>query len=304
MINQEVFRKAMGIFVTGKSFIVATLSHIYRMENILKPKQWMEKTFSHCYLPRTGHLTGVLDAHDVGLESDGNILFVNTRFNCIARVSNTDSFQTVWKPDFISKIVPKDHCHLNGMAMVGGKAKYVTAVSTSDEPDGWRDDRVDGGVIINVQTNEVICEGLSMPHSPRFHDGKLWVLNSGTGELGSVDIDDKTGKGMFNPLTFCPGFTRGLTFHGKYAFVGLSKPRHKRFEGLELDKKLEDANEEPWCGIQIIDLDTGKCVEWFRIEGDINELYDVAVLEGVYCAKSLGPRSKEVKTVISIEGPT
>ena len=118
-----------------------------------------------------------------------------------------------------------------------------------------------------------------MPHSPRCYREKLWVLNSGTGELGVIEgVGKDAGMGKFVPRVFCPGFVRGLTFHGDYALVGLSKPRYQRFEGLELDARLKVADSEPWCGIQVIDIKRGVCVEWFRIDGAVAELYDVEVL--------------------------
>jgi len=181
MVNEQFFQKAMGLHYDGNALIMATLAHIYRMENILADDQIMDNQFTDCFVPRTGHLTGILDAHDVGVTSSGEILFVNTSHNCIAGISETHSFKPVWKPDFVSALVKEDRCHLNGMAMLDGKAKFVTAVSKSDTIDGWRDRRSDGGIVIDVEKNEIVCEGLSMPHSPRLHKEKLWVLNSGTG---------------------------------------------------------------------------------------------------------------------------
>ena len=134
-----------------------------------------------------------------------------------------------------------------------------------------------------------------MPHSPRLFDGRLWVLNSGAGELGWVDTTTR----LFHPLAFCPGFLRGLAFHGKYAFVGLSKPRYKRFEGLPLDDKLDAADSEPWCGIQIIHLETGACVEWFRIDGAVSEIYDISTVVGVTSPMSLGFYSSEIQKLIT-----
>lgn len=127
------------------------------------------------------------------------------------------------------------------MAMENGRPRYVTAVSKSDTIDGWRDRRADGGVVIDVDTNEIVCTGLSMPHSPRMYNGKLWLLNSGAGEIGYVDLEKKA----FVPVAFCPGFLRGLYLHGRYAFVGLSKPRYERFSGLPLDEKLKERDSEP-----------------------------------------------------------
>ena len=132
-----------------------------------------------------------------------------------------------------------------------------------------------------------------MPHSPRLHNGELWLLNSGTGELGVVE-GAATGKGKFVPRVFCPGFARGLAIQDGFAFVGLSKPRYKRFEGLALDQRLIEADSEPWCGIQIIDLAKGICAEWFRIDGAVKEIFDVAVIQGHACPMSIGPDAPEL----------
>jgi uncharacterized protein (TIGR03032 family) len=172
-------------------------------------------------------------------------------------------------------------------------------VSKSDTIDGWRDRRFDGGIVIDVATGEIVIGGLSMPHSPRMYNGKLFVLNSGTGELGWVEPAKKAADAKFHAVAFCPGFVHGLGFHGKYALVGLSKPRYERFEGLALDKKLAEADSEPWCGVQVIDLDTGACVHWFRVDGAIGELYDVAVVPGVMRGMSLSFASNEVLGLIT-----
>lgn len=300
MVNEEMFRKAMGLHVSGQSFFMATLAHIHRMENILTKGQWIDHTYTHCFMPRTSHLTGILDAHDVGVDAQGQILFVNTRYNCLATLSEKQSFKPVWKPHFISRIIAEDRCHLNGLAMEEGKPAYVTAICRSDTIDGWRDRRADGGIVMDVSTNTIICDGLSMPHSPRVHDGRLWVLNSGTGELGFVR-DHQSGNGKFEPVAFCPGFARGLSFLGRFALVGLSKPRYERFEGLALDDRLQRADSEPWCGIQVIDMTNGQCVHWFRIDGQIGELYDVAVIEGVTCGKSMPQFNDATYALVSPE---
>ncbi len=293
MLDERLFEKAMGLYVDGNEFLLATLFQIHRFQNILEKDQFINHTFDACYVPRINYTTGVLDTHDVGLLKNGEIVFVNTLYNCLATTSSKHSFIPIWKPKFISKIVSEDRCHLNGLAMDNGMPRYVTAVCKSNTIDGWRDRRANGGVVIDVIENEIICNGLSMPHSPRIYNKKLWLLNSGTGELGFVD------KEKFHPIAFCPGFLRGLAFADKYAFIGLSKPRYKRFEGLELDNKLKEADSEAWCGIHVIDLETGNCVEWFRIDGDITEIYDIAILKGVSCPMSLGFASNEIKRLIT-----
>ena len=301
-VNERFFQKAMGISVQDKdTILLVTAAQILRFKNTLDPGQFINKTEDACFVPRVSYTTGALDGHDVGQLSDGTVVFVNTRFNCIATLSDRKSFKPIWKPKFVSQIINEDRCHLNGMAIENGELRYASAVSKSNTIDGWRDRRDNGGIVIDIKANKIVCEGLSMPHSPRMHDGKLWVLNSGTGELGWVEIGKTVKTSKFHPVAFCPGFVRGLSFHGKYAFVGLSKPRYKRFEGLELDKKLEEADSEPWCGVQIIDIETGACIQWLRLDGGVAELYDVGVVPDVACPMSLGMLTKEIATLLTHE---
>jgi uncharacterized protein (TIGR03032 family) len=164
----------------------------------------------------------------------------------------------------------------------------------------WRERRHDGGCVIDVESGETVVNGLSMPHSPRIHRGKLWVLNSGTGWFGWVDID----RGEFVPLTFCPGFARGLAFHGDYAVVGLSTSRkEKLFTGLELGDTLKAKGASPWCGALVIDLRTGDAVQWLRFEGDIvDELYDVGVMPGCARPYAMGFHAEEIKLHLTLPG--
>jgi uncharacterized protein (TIGR03032 family) len=301
MINERFFQKAMGISVITKNTVVlATLAQIHRFENTLAPDQKINHTYDACYVPRVSYTTGALDAHDVGMDIDGRLIFVTTRFNCLATTSQSRSFKPIWKPPFISAMVEEDRCHLNGLAMDKGRPAYVTAVSRSDTIDGWRDRRADGGVVMEVPSGRVVCEGLSMPHSPRVYNGRLYVLNSGTGELGWVDTKADP-KQAFKPIAFCPGFVRGLSFHGKFAFVGLSRPRYERFEGLALDARLKAADSEPWTGVQVIDLDTGRVVQWLRLDGPVAELYDTATIPGVRTPMSIGFQTGDIVNLITHE---
>jgi len=183
------------------------------------------------------------------------------------------------------------------LAIAQGEPRYVTAVSQSDVADGWRDKRHDGGCVVDVGRNQVIVTGLSMPHSPRLYRDKLWLLNSGTGEFGYVDLN----RGEFESVAFCPGYLRGLAFSGDFAIVGLSKPRENRtFSGLALDEQLESKQAEPRCGLLVIDLRTGDIVHWLRIEGIVTELYDVAVLPGMRRPMAVGLKTDEIRRVVRI----
>lgn len=295
-LHQAVVDKPMGLAVAADgALVMAGDTAITRYRNALRPDQRVSDVFDACFMPRQTWLTGALDAHDVGIDAEGRILFVNTAFNCIATLSPVHSFAEVWRPRFISALVDEDRCHLNGLAMDRGAPVAVTACSRSDTIDGWRDRRSGGGVVIDVASGEIICAGLSMPHSPRAHQGLLWLLNSGTGELGFI-----AENGRFEPVAFCPGFVRGLAIHGNLAFVGLSKPRYRRFEGLPLDRRLQDADSDPWCGIQVIDLENGACVDWFRIDGPVTEIYDVALISGHRCPMSVSPGSPDAGRLVTI----
>jgi uncharacterized protein (TIGR03032 family) len=300
LVNERFFHKAMGICVADRdTILLATLFQIMRFRNVLEPGQQINNLQDACYVPREIFTTGELDVHDIGLLKDGRIVFVNTLYNCLASTSGLHSFTPLWKPPFISKIIKEDRCHLNGLAMEDGVPRYVTAVSKSDTVDGWRDRRSDGGIVVDVRSGEIVIGGLSMPHSPRLHRGKLWVLNSGTGEIGWIERGCSAEGAKFHVLAFCPGFVRGLAFHGKHAFVGLSKPRYDRFEGLALDRRLAQADSEPWCGMQVIDLDTGACEHWFRIDGPVAELYDLGVVPGVVRPMALGFATNEILGLIT-----
>ena len=234
------------------------------------------------------------------VEDTGRLVFVNTKFGCLATLDDTASFRPLWKPPFLSRLAPEDRCHLNGLALADGRARYVTAVSTSDVADGWRDRRADGGIVLDVRSGATVLSGLSMPHSPRVYRGELWLHNSGTGFFGRVDRT----AGRFEPVAFCPGYLRGLTFAGDYAVVGLSKPRRDNaFGGLKLDSELVARGAEARCGLHVIDLRTGDTVHWVRLEGPVTELYDVAVLPGVVRPWALGFKSDEVERLLSVGEP-
>jgi uncharacterized protein (TIGR03032 family) len=278
---------------------MSSLYQLWRFENSLLPGQDYQG-YDRVYVPQAAWTTGDLDIHDIAVDREGRPLFVNTLFSCLAIPSELYSFVPRWQPPFISKLAAEDRCHMNGVAVAEGAPRYVTCASASDAADGWRDRRRDGGVVVDVANNEVVLEGLSMPHSPRLHDGRLWLLDSGNASFGWVDLE----HGRFEPVAFCPGYGRGLAFHGHYAIVGLSRPReNKTFSGLKLEDELAAKKTESRCGLLVIDLRSGDAVHWMRITGAIEELYDVAVLPGVRRPMGIGLQSDEIRRVLSV-GPS
>jgi uncharacterized protein (TIGR03032 family) len=295
-VFERTFNRCMGLHATDQTLYMTSLYQLWRFENSLEPEQAHEG-YDRLYVPQMAWTTGDLDIHDVAPGRDGNPVFVNTLFGCLATVSETHSFVPLWKPPFLSKLAAEDRCHLNGLAMEGGNPRYVTSVSQTDVNDGWRDQRRDGGTVTDVGANAVVMTGLSMPHSPRLYRDKLWLLDSGTGNFGYVDLK----RGKFEAVAFCPGYMRGLSFVGDYAIVGLSLNReNKTFEGLALDDNLRKRKAQPRAGLQVVDLRTGDVVHWLRIEGIVRELYDVVVLRGVRRPMALGFKTDEIRRVISI----
>jgi len=297
---ERVFDRAMGIYATTERIYLSTRYQIWQLDNVLSDGE-LYQGYDKLYIPRKSHITGDIDTHDLVVEKDSNrIVFVSTKLNILATLSEKHSCIPLWKPSFISSIVGEDRCHLNGLALVDGKARYVTLCAQSDIVDGWRDHRNNGGCVIDIQSNEIITTGLSMPHSPRYYQGKLWLLNAGTGYFGYIDPSN----GTFEPITFCPGFLRGLAFWGDYAIVGISKARGKdsSFKGLPLEQNLAQKDTEPRCGFLVIDLRTGSIKHWIRLEGEVEELYDIQVLPGVKRPQAIGLYSDtEISQYITLE---
>jgi uncharacterized protein (TIGR03032 family) len=295
-VFERTFNRCMGLWSDGQTLWMSTLFQLWRMENALRSGENYQGA-DRLYVPRAGFTTGDLDVHDVAVDHSGRVIFVATLFGCLAALSKRYSFAPLWRPPFLSKLAAEDRCHLNGLAMENGQPRYVTAVSQSDVADGWRDRRREGGCLLEVPSGRVVAEGLSMPHSPRCYQGRLWLLNSGTGFLGSVD----PAGGPFTPLTFCPGYLRGLAFSGDYAVVGLSRPRRdKTFAGLPLEDELARRVAEPRCGLHVIDLRSGDVAHWVRIEGLVQELYDVVILPGVLRPMALGFKTDEIQRILAV----
>lgn len=295
-VFERTFERCMGLWASPDYLYTSSLYQLWRFENSLEPGQ-LHNGYDRLYVPQVGYTTGDLDIHDIAVDSSGQVIFVNTLFSCLATVSDRYSFIPLWQPPFISRLAAEDRCHMNGLAMEQGQPRYVTAVSRTDVADGWRDHRRNGGCVVDVASNEIVLTGLSMPHSPRLHQGQLWLLNSGTGYFGKVNLE----RGQFEPMTFCPGYLRGLAFIGNYAVVGLSKMRgNKTFSGLTFEDTLREKDVEARCGLQVIDLRSGDIVHWLRIEGIVEELYDVAVLPGVRQPMALGFKSDEIRRTITI----
>ena len=291
--NEQNYTRAMGLHYGRGELYVASLYQIWRLTNLLAPGEFANSAFDAVLVPRAAQTTGYLDIHELSVDRAGRVIFVNSRYSCLAMPDPEFSFRPVWKPSFISALAPEDRCHLNGLAMVDGVPRYVTAFSRTDTAAGWRENRSSGGLLIDIVSDEIVTDRLSMPHSPRVHDGKLWALNSGRGQL--VQIDPASGK--VSDVAFCPGFLRGLAFRNGYAVVATSKAREGA-TGLPFQDALAGLGATPWCAILVIDLKRGLISDFICYESEITELFDLALLPGVRNPITIGPATEELLATI------
>jgi uncharacterized protein (TIGR03032 family) len=288
------FSHAMGLVADSQRIYLGTKNEIWRLENILRPDELANDMFDRFYAPRSAEITGDINIHEMGVDASGNVLFINTRHSCLATVSATHAFKPLWKPKFISRLAPEDRCHLNGLAMENGRARYVTACSTGDVLESWRGGKRDAGVLIDLESDAVIADGFSMPHSPRVWGDSIYLLESGRGYL--VRIDRQSGRR--EDLTFCPGFARGMAFVSHYAVVTVSLSRHANFGGLPIDATMKANGAAPRCGLLVIDLRNGDIVQWFRFRGDVTELFDMGVIQNIRCPRGIGPLAPGLEEVM------
>jgi uncharacterized protein (TIGR03032 family) len=299
-LHERLFDRPMGLHLHEEggvqSLWMASRCQLWRLDNLLDSGQTHEGA-DRLFVPAASFTTGDVNAHEIATMPDGAPLFVNTAFSCLATVQPGRSFAPIWQPPFISKLTADDRCHLNGMALIDGQPTWATACGTVDAPAGWRGERAGGGVLLHIPSNSIAVTGLAMPHSPRWHQGKLWLLNSGTGELGWVD------GSRFVPLCFLPGFARGLAFVGNTAIVGLSKLRSPQFTGLPLEQRLQGAGlPGGCCGLRVIDLATGAVLHSLDLPEPMDELFDVVVLPGVRQPKALGLQGEDIHCLVKLAG--
>ena len=275
------FGRPMGLAAAGDRLAIGTSVEIWEYHNAPAVARRLEPAGSHdaCFLPRSSVCTGDIQIHEMAWADpqghDPELWFVNTRFSCLCTRSNTHSFVPRWRPPFITALAPEDRCHLNGLCLAKGRPAFVTALGTSDAPGGWRADKKSGGVLMEVATGEVIARGLSMPHSPRWYDGRLWVLESGGGGFGCIDPD--TGK--YEAVAELPGFTRGLDFCGPLAFIGLSQVRESAvFSEIAI---AERPLAERCCGVWVVNIHTGRTIAFVKFEDAVQEIFAVQLLPGV-----------------------
>ncbi len=269
-IRYKDFLRPMGMTTHDRSLWAGMGHSLWHFQNLstAAPRVDKEKPFTACYLPFNIHFTGDIDIHEMAFSD--RLYFINTKFSCLCVNDGANSFVPVWKPPFISDLSPVDKCHLNGLGMRDGRPKYVTLLGKTDDPMGWRAHKASGGMLMDIDTNEALAEGLCMPHSPRWHQDGIWFLESGKGALCRLDPD----TGTVTEKSRVPGFTRGFELINELAFIGVSKVRESStFSGLPVTRLPRRI-----CGVWVVDIHTGRELTFIEFTTGVDEIFSVCVL--------------------------
>jgi uncharacterized protein (TIGR03032 family) len=278
------FERAMGIAFKPGTIAVCTRKEVWFLRDAPDIAAKLPEPPDACFLARTSHFTDDIHAHEaawVAAPAGGSEFWiVNTRFSCLSALHPNYSFAPRWRPPFISALRAEDRCHLNGLAVVNGEPRYVTALAETDTPSGWRALKHNGGCLIEVPSGRLLARGLSLPHSPRVEGNQIFFLHSGQGELAMADPQ----TGQVTAVSAVPGVSRGLAVHGGYAFIGLSKAR-PTLEGVPIVADRDKLR----CGLWVVDLRTGAIAAHLEFHTGVKEIFDVQMLPGIVSPYISGP---------------
>ncbi|MEZ6139714.1 MAG: TIGR03032 family protein [Zavarzinella sp.] len=273
-IRFHQFDRPMGLARTSKGLVIGTSNQVWFLDAVPGLATTIEpaNTYDLALVATRSHYTGPIMGHEIA-ECQGKIWLVNTLFSCLSTLNEGHHFTPEWQPPFISDLAVGDRCHLNGMAVDQTGPRFVTALGETNSPNCWRENKAQGGVLIDVTRNEVLARELCMPHSPRWHQQRLFFLNSGLGELSTIDL----GTGNITPITRVPGYTRGMDCWGRYAVVGLSRIRETNvFGGLP----IAEQRDQLVSGIAVVDLQSGEPVARLTFHSGVDEIFEAKFLPG------------------------
>ena len=287
-LSYHNFERAMGLAVKPDGVAVGARAQVWFLKSAPDLAPQVEPASQHdaCFLTRSSHFTGEIQAHELAWAGD-ELWLVNTAFGCLCTLDGRHSFVPRWRPPFLTSLAAEDRCHLNGLAMAPDERgvsspRYVTALAETDTPQGWRPNKASSGCLIDVASGQTVARGFAMPHSPRVHQGRVWMLHSGAGQL--VLVDPASGKA--ETVTELPGYTRGLAMVDRFAFVGLSKIRETAtFGGMPIAARRPELK----CGVGVVDLGTGRLMAHLEFVTGVEEIFDVQVVPGTRCPVLSGP---------------
>jgi uncharacterized protein (TIGR03032 family) len=206
---------------------------------------------------RSRFFPGSLYLHDLAWVG-GRLMANAVGHNLVVSLDDDGRWTSRWWPRSIERNGrPRtDHNYLQLNSIAAGRDLAhsfftASAASPSSRRPGHRNFPVDGrGVVLSGASREPVAFGLTRPHSARLHEGRVFLDNSGYGELGLIEAS------RFVAVARLPGWTRGLCFKDHVAFVGTSQvlPRFSHYApGIRAD--------EARCGVYAVDAKTGKTLE-------------------------------------------
>ena len=291
----RTFEKPMGIAKHNNNIAIATKDEVICFTNsssLAKHYPNKKDTYDALFMPRLTYHTGALDFHDLSYGENGVLFAVNTLFSCIVKLDAEYNFSPIWKPKFIDALVSEDRCHLNGMALENGRPKFATAFNEGNSFQSWREKVTETGIVIDIETNEILAKNLAMPHSPRIYNGELYVLLSAKGELIKINRDN----GECTSVIKTKGFVRGMDLYEDYLFIGLSKLR----KNSSTFAKLDFAEEANVAGIEIYHLPTAALVGRIKYTSSVDEIFDLKIFPDMIRPNILNTINSNHKMGLSI----
>lgn len=286
------FPRPMGIALEEGKMAIANKSRVdifSRSGSLAHAFPPRPKHFDTLFVPQTTYYTGMADIHELNWGNEG-LWAVNTAFSCLCKMDDRYSFKPQWKPEFITELAPEDRCHLNGLAMKDGKPFCVSVFDKTNTKEGWRNGKADTGMLINVETNEIIVDSLSMPHSPFYNDGKIYFLQSAIGGVFVYDLERK----KLSQISKLTCFARGLDLFEDYLIVGGSKLR----DTSSLFSGIAETIPDGLAGVYVINKYTGEQEARITFTENITEIFSVHIIKDTLRPAILTQNDEEAATFI------
>lgn len=299
VIFQRVGQAGFGALAVGSGGTIwaAEKNFLWKWENITETGGY-QADGARLYAPRLRIFTSDLGTRDMAVDGHDSLLMASGAYSVVGRAVPEASFETVWKPPFISRIAREDRCGLSGLGLYDAPRHCVTMWGRSDEAQGWKKDFVVGGCVMLIHDSSVLCEGLCLPRAPRWRGEDLYLLNVGTAEFGRIDRERK----CFVPICQCPGYPTGLSFIRRWAVVSVSSSPPAEAAGLELPATASFAARKAtlFSGLLLIDLATGDIAHHAYGEAEGFTVNGAEILPGCPLAKAITSDSDKLDALVTV----
>ncbi len=291
------FNQPMGIALshTGNKMALACRDEVIEFRNHPSLAQHYPKSpnkYDAMYMPRVTYHTGPMDIHDLHWGAEDEIYGVNTLFSCLFKLSREHNYQPIWLPKFVTEMKSEDRCHLNGMAMKDGKPAFVTAFNQGNSYRSWKEELLDGGVLMDVDSKEIITKELGMPHTPRIIGGEVFLLESAKGALTKIHLDSGKKEIVFQT----DAFLRGMDLIGDYLFISKSKLR----KNSSSFGKLPFAEKATEAGVLVVHLPSASLQGEIKYLTSVDEIYDLKIFPNQLRPNILSTLTEDFKAGLAL----